>query len=301
VVAHPEIGIGDNNFYLFSDPRFRALGIRDVRDDVPWNIIAAGGYAAGRLATWLADARAQRLSVLITFDHSDGYKLPSVAQFSAAFMQFHRRYPWVSEFVTWDEANFFGEPTSTHVGRVVGFYQALRHDCPGCTILAPDLLDLPHYAVPALRYAREFIRRLGHQPAIWALNDYVGANRMSTASTAALLGAVSGQIWIVEVAGIISNGTRFTVADAHNLAHAAAVDNFILNRLALLSPRIARVYLYEWRQGPRRNRWDSALMAPSGQPRPGYYVLARTLASWGVKPDCAISSAPPACAAQPGG
>ncbi|HUB75904.1 MAG TPA: hypothetical protein VL977_02550, partial [Solirubrobacteraceae bacterium] len=298
---HPEIGIGDNNVYLFADPRFRALGIRTVRDDVPWDVIARGGFPVSRLTAWLDDARAQRLSVLISFDHDTGNALPTVAEFSAAFEQFHRRYPWVRQFVTWDEANFFSEPTAGHVHRAVGFYRALLRDCRGCTILAPDLLDLPRFAVPAVRYARRFIRDLGYQPPIWALNDYVGANRMSVASTAALLAAVTGKVWIAEVAGVISNGSHVTIADTRNLAHAAAVDRFILDRIAALSPRIQRIYLYEWRATPGPRRWDSALISANGQARPAYYVLARVLAGWGIEPRCAISSAPPACASGAGG
>jgi hypothetical protein len=294
--AHPLVGIGDNNIYVFADPRFRALGITQVRDDIPWNILASGGYARRRLTAWLGDARTEKLSVLITFDRAGGYKLPSVASYSAAFLEFRHLYPWVTQFVTWDEANFFGEPTSTHVGRVVGYYRALRNDCPTCTILAPDLLDLPRYAVSPVRYAHEFIRELGSQPQYWALNDYVGANHMSTASTKQLLAAVSGKVWIAEVAGIISNGTHAATASTQRVAHAAQVDRFILSDIASLSPRIQRIYLYEWRAAGGRNLWDSALISASGQPRPGYDVLADTLAAWGIKPDCAVSTAPPACA-----
>jgi hypothetical protein len=31
-------------------------------------------------------------------------------------------------------------------------------------------------------------------------------------------------------------------------------------------------------------------------PRAGYGVLAKTLTSWGIKPNCTISRVPPACA-----
>src|ERR1700728_2710829 len=259
--------------------------------------LASGPHPLRRLAAWLGDAHTEHLSVLISFDRSRQYKLPSVAAYSAAFLEFRRLYPWVTQFVTWDEANFFGEPTAAHVLRAVRYYQALRRDCPSCTILAPDLLDLPRYAVPPVRYAREFIRDLGSQPPIWALNDYVGANRMSTASTRQLLAAVTGKIWIVEVGGIISNGTHAVVASAQRIAHAADVDRFIVDDLGGLSPRIEHIYLYEWRAGTGRNLWDSALISADGHPRPGYDVLADTLAAWGIKPNCAISTAPPACAA----
>jgi hypothetical protein len=299
--GHPLIGIGDNNVVFFSDPRFRALGITTVREDIPWDILATGGYARARLATWLADARAERLSVLITFDRSGRpgrhYKLPSVAQYSRAFLAFRALYPWVTQFVTWDEANFYPEPTSTHPERAARFYEALRSDCPTCTILAPDLLDMSdrRYAVPAVKYAHELLADLPVTPRYWALNDYVGANDLSTRSTRRLLATLPGDVWIAEVAGIIDNGTHAEVASAAALGHEAAVDRFILDRLGSLSPRIQRIYLYEWTAAKVRGRWDSALISASGSPRPAYDVLSETLAAWGIRPDCAVSSAPPAC------
>jgi hypothetical protein len=301
MASHPLVGIGDNNVLVFTDPRFRALGITDVRDDIPWDILQTRGYARTRLARWLADARAEKLSVLITFDRSGRrgrhYRLPTVAQYSAAFTEFRKLYPWVTQFVTWDEANFYGEPTSTHPRRAARFYLALRRDCPTCTILAPDLLDMNdrRYAVPEVRYARELIADLPAAPTLWALNDYVGANDLSTNSTEQLLRAVPGNAWIVEVAGIINNGTHAAVASAAGIQHEAAVDAFILDKLGALSPRIQRIYLYEWRAATARDLWDSALISASGAPRPAYYVLANALAAWGYEPDCAISSAPPAC------
>jgi hypothetical protein len=299
--AHPLVGIGDNNVLVFDDPRFRALGITEVRDDIPWDILRTGGYPRARLAQWLALAHAEKLSVLITFDRSGRqgghYTLPTVAQYSTAFLEFRKLYPWVTQFVTWDEANFYGEPTSTHPGRAARYYEALRSDCPTCTILAPDLLDMNdrRYAVPELEYARELMADLPSAPTYWALNDYVGANDLSTSSTEQLLRSVPGKVWIVEVAGIINNGTHAEIASAASLQHEATVDRFILDKLAALSGRIQRIYLYEWRAASAHDLWDSALIAASGQPRPAYDILAETLDAWGIKPDCKISSAPPAC------
>ena len=287
---------------FFSDPRFRALGIGDVRDDIPWDILQTHGYARTRLTQWLADARAEKLSVLITFDRSGRrawrYRLPSVARFSSAFAAFRRLYPWVTQFVTWDEANFYGEPTSTHPDIAARYYEALRSDCPTCLILAPDLLDITdrRYAVPDVRYARELLADLPSPPMYWALNDYVGANDLSAATTRQLLAAVPGKVWIAEVAGVIDNGTEADVASSARLRRQAVVDQFILAKLASVSPRIQRIYLYEWRASTARDDWDSALISASGAARPAYDVLARMLDGWGIKPDCSISSAPPACA-----
>jgi len=39
--AHPLVGIGDENLALFSDPRFLALGITQVRFYVSWDVLSS--------------------------------------------------------------------------------------------------------------------------------------------------------------------------------------------------------------------------------------------------------------------
>jgi len=298
--AHPAVGIADNSWQLFGDPRFLALGITDVRDDVPWNVLSQR-TARRRLASWLAAAQAAGMTPLITFDHDNGdvrtqEHLPSVRQFSRAFRQFRALYPWVTEFETWDEANFYLEGTSTHPGRAARFYEVLRSDCPTCTILAPDLLDVPRSeGYPFTSWARRFIRLVHRQPPIWGINNYVGANRLQTSTTEGLLHAVTGDIWFTETGGIVSRHNSSKVGFPQNPKHAAKVDRFILTKLANLSPRIKRIYLYDWNVS-RGSNWDSALISWNGQPRPGYDVLANTLDSWGIAPRCTVSSVPPPCA-----
>jgi hypothetical protein len=299
------IGIGDNKTDVFTDPRFVALGITQIRDDVPWDVLRSA-YTRNRLAAWLAGARADHLTPLISFDHSGRpgkqRSLPSVAQYSDAFVKLHRLYPWVTEFITWDEANFYSEPTANNPQRVVDYYDAIRGACPQCTVLAADLLDIdnPRYAVPEVKWAHEFIADAHTQPPYWALNDYVGANDLDAHSTLQLLGAVKGNVWLTETAGIVSDRAHAGVASAASLNHEAVVDHFILHTLAALSPRIQRVYLYEWNAQTPHDAWDSALIAANGVPRPAYDELADSLTSRGIKPNCAISKVPPACAPQAG-
>jgi hypothetical protein len=302
VAAHPLVGIGDENVALFSDPRFLALGITQVRFDVSWDVLSSGAkdpYRRNVLAAWLADARGLGLTPLITFDHSDrpGGRLPSVAQYSKAFLLFHRLYPWVTDFATWNEANYYGEPTASRPKRVAEYYLALRKDCPSCTILAAELLDddNPKVAVPDVRWAREFVRYAHRQPAYWGLHNYVSANHLSAASTRQLLAAVTGNIWLTETGGILRFPHRGNPGFALTAAHQAKVDNFLLNTLPRISPRIQRVYLYEWRAPAKPTTWDSALIAYDNRPRQAYDVLANTLAAWGIEPNCAISTLPPAC------
>jgi hypothetical protein len=300
--AHVLVGIADNNTELFGDPRFLALGLTIIRDDVPWNAVQRPGQMA-KLATWLDDAQADGLQPLITFDHVVGSvrtqrKLPSVAQFGKDFLKLRALYPWVEDFETWDEANDYLEGTSTDPARAVAYFRVMRKDCPACTILAPDLLDVPRSeGIPLASWAHEFIRDAHSQPAIWGLNNYVGANRLETGTTRRLLAAVRGDIWFVETGGVVSRHNHSKVGFPENAKHAGKVDAFILNKLSALSPRIQRVYLYDWNATSRNLGFDSALISWNGTVRPGYDALANTLAAWGIAPNCAISTAPPPCAA----
>jgi hypothetical protein len=79
-------------------------------------------------------------------------------------------------------------------------------------------------------------------------------------------------------------------------AHQAKVVNFLLNTLPRVSPEDpAGVPLRMARPAAKRTSWDSALIGPDNRPRAAYYVLANTLDSWGITPNCALSELPPAC------
>ena len=138
--AHVAVGIGDNNREIFTDPRFLALGIRYVRDDIAWNAVNVPVERAN-LAAWVAGAQADGLTPMITFDHVIGSvrtqrRLPTVAQFSRAFLKLRGLFPTVTEFETWDEANFYLEGTAFNPKRAAQYYLALRRDCPTCTIIS---------------------------------------------------------------------------------------------------------------------------------------------------------------------
>ncbi|MGD0196691.1 MAG: hypothetical protein ABSC56_02110 [Solirubrobacteraceae bacterium] len=305
-VSHPLVGIADENLAMFNDPRFLSLGIKQVRFYVAWDVLSKAyrdHYRRDILAAWLANAHARGLTPLITFDHSylrdRAARLPSVAQFSKAFLAFRKRWPWVTDFATWNEANYFGEPTAGDPRRTAQYYLALRRDCSKCTILAAELLDIDNRteAINEVTWAREFIADAGRQPEYWGLHNYVSANQLSESSTIALLHAVKGYIWLTETGGIVRfphyGLPRFPLTTSHQ----ATVDGFLLNKLGSLSQRIQRIYLYEWQAVRTRTSWDSALIAADDKPRPAYDVLANTLAAWGIKPDCAISTVPPPCRA----
>jgi hypothetical protein len=292
------VGIGEQDPTMFADPRFAALGIRYARLSIGWDALESRAEA-GRIDTWLSAARAAGVRPLISFEHSWRHsrrdRLPSAARFAAQFRRLHSLYPWVTDFAAWNEANYCGQPTCGHAALVAAYYLRMRRICPSCNVLAAELLDVGGM----VGWVRAFRRALGAEPPIWGLHNYIGANRFQTASTVALLGATRGAVWFTETAGVVARHNHSAHDFPESPAHAAAVTRFVFDRLARLSPRIARVYLYEWDAAPRSPRtgrrggvgpgpppsWDSALIGPRGTPRPAFWVLVKELSRLGQLPD----------------
>jgi hypothetical protein len=317
--VHPAVGIGDNKLDMFSDPKFLALGIKYVRYDVSWDALSVPWQRA--VATrWLNDAKAHGMTVLLTIDYSKrviwrkvpGHKklvafsqsrvLPTEAQYIKAFKAFRAGFPWVTEFATWDETNYYGEATYDKETLVASYYKGMRAACPICIVLAAEFLDVgKREAVPMTTWVAQFDKALGYQPGYWGLNNYEDANHLVTTSTRQLLAAVSGNVWLAETGGIVNRPFTKHPGFPQNAAHAAVVDHYLLNTIGSLSQRIQRIYFYEWNAKSSRDSWDTALISYTGAPRDGYAVLAQTLSLWGIRPNCAISLVPPTCTGRGGG
>jgi hypothetical protein len=278
------VGVGDQQPYMFHDSRFQALGIRYARLSIGWNALRVRAQSRA-LGTWLAAARADRVQPLIAFEQSSlrgGHKqLPTPAQLGRQFRALRARYPWVEDYATWNEADYCGQPTCHRPGLVAAYYRQLRRICPHCDVLGAELLDEPNMVA----WVRSFQHALHGEPAFWGLHNYIGANRLQTASTLALLHATRVQIWFTETGGLVARHNHSAHDFPESAAHAALVTRFVFNRLARLSGRIARVYLYQWQAGTHRpERWDSALIAANGTPRPAFDVLVRELRTLGQLP-----------------
>jgi hypothetical protein len=196
--------------------------------------------------------------------------VPSVKKFTKEVLKYKQRYPWQKEWLTWNEANHCGEPTCHKARRVARFFNNMRHNCYGCTVVAADVLDTP--TMP--KWVREFRRTARDDKVIWGLHNYIDANRFRTSGTKALLKAApKGKIWFTETGGLVvrRNGSR--IAFPGSRKHAARATRQVF-KLAALSPRVRRVYLYHWMpQRVKLPTWDSALVDPRGLPRPAYKVL----------------------------
>jgi hypothetical protein len=295
------VGIGEQHPPMFGDPRFKALSIRYARLSIGWNALESRSESKA-IATWLRDAHADGVHPLISFEHSwiAGLhrRLPTVTAFARQFRRLHARYPWVTDFAVWNEANYCGQPTCRSPGLVAAYYKQMRVACPSCNVLASELLDVSGMVT----WVDEVRHALGYEPGIWGLHNYIGANRLSAASTKALLGATHGQIWFTETGGVVARHNHSAHDFPESAAHAAKVTRFVFQRLVPLSPRIARVYLYQWNAGAgRREPWDSGLIGAHGTPRPAFWVLVRELHTLGLLPATPAAEALLATAARSGG
>jgi len=269
-------GISDQKPAAFEDALLRGLGLGFARRSVAWDALRFR-YQVRDIDAWMRTTRAAGMDPLVTFARSRGarrrHRPPSPAEMRRQFRRFHKRYPDVRTYSAWNEANQCGTGTCKRPGLVVSYYRIIRRDCPGCTVLAADLNDNPD-PVP---WARKFRRALGREPSLWGYHNYIDANRLQTTLTTRLLRAVKGDVWLTEVGGLVARRNHSMQAMPQGKARAALATRFIFDRLARLSPRISRIYLYHWSSLTRHDSWDSALIAPDGRPRPSLRVFEDVL------------------------
>jgi hypothetical protein len=269
------IGIADQKPDMFTDPRFLASDLHYARRAVPWDALTSPTQTA-QIDAWLEGARDAHVIPLLSFTHSSANRrqLPSPERLLYEFRRFRARYPWVTDYASWNEANHCGEPTCHRPELVAAYWRKLRIACPTCTILAAEVLDMPNMT----SWVKAFRRTAKVEPRYWGIHNYIDANRLRKTGTRRLLKAVKGQIWFTETGGIVSRTNRRKVTFPESAEHAAMATRFLFDDLIPLSRRITRVYLYHWNSEPGPKTWDSALIGPTGKPRPAYRVLQRVLA-----------------------
>jgi hypothetical protein len=269
--APAAVGIGEQSAAIFASPAWDRLGAPDVRYIAPWDALMTK-WQRDEMDTYMAAAENAGARVLLGFGHSRVGKrrrtLPSPKLFRREFLRFHARYPFVRNYLTWNEANHCSQPTCRRPDVAARYYDILRRDCHGCTVSAPALLDT--LAMP--RWVRAFERKARHRVGIWSLHNYIDANRFRTSGTRSMLRATKAKVWFTETGGLVrrDNGSRIEFADSPT--HAVKATRMVI-RLARLSPRVKRVYFYDWVAPPPTATWDSALTDRRGRPRPAYSIV----------------------------
>jgi len=267
------VGIGEQNAGMFASKPWYQLGARDVRYVVGWDALNVRWQRA-EIDAYMAAAENAGARVLLGFGHARSPRrarrrmLPSPKRFRREFVRFRKRYPFIRTYLTWNEANHRSQPTWNHP-RVVGrYYDVLRNNCPGCTVVGPAVLDT--LAMP--RWVRTVERSARHRIGIWAIHNYIDANRFRTSGTLSLLRATRAKIWFTETGGLVRRDNGSKIEFANSPKHAVRATRWVC-KLARLSPRIRRVYFYHWTAPKRNATWDSALTDRRGRARPALRVL----------------------------
>jgi hypothetical protein len=281
VASWAQWGISDDSPSAFTDPRFGWLRMRIARVVMAWDVMYRSGELAGREA-WLNAARTAGVKPLVVFAQDPKHPdwLPSPAYYGRAVRLFMRKHPWVHDYSPWNEENHYLQPTAHNPKRAAQYYNALAAACGRCAITAADVLDEGNMA----SWVQQFLR-WAHHPHIWGLHNYLDLNHGGHGQTSQLLSMVPGQVWFTETGGLVWRYERkshtFVVRGERYAANAAAR----LAALAGLSPRITRVYYYQWRvpvtlSWVRRHHgvtWDSGLISPDCRVRLAFDVIARAL------------------------
>jgi hypothetical protein len=273
----PIVGVGDQSAAMFSDPKFQQLGVKHSRLVLAWD-----WYEHPHLVystdQWMAAAQAAGVRPLVAFNVNwatrNGHrKPPSITRYRKSFRLVRERYPWVSDFSAWNEANHTAQPTAKSPRLAARYFNAMRGDCRSCTIVAADVLDTKDMVAWVKRF-----KKYARGARIWGIHNYKDAND-GTNTTKQLLKVVKGQVWLTETGGIL----RLKPADGsrggrkHTKGEQAKAVKRVY-KIAKSSRRITRVYFYEWAK-KRGNRWDSAFVERNGKPRLSYYALKRGLRS----------------------
>jgi hypothetical protein len=269
-----EIGIGDQQATMFTNPLFQALDVPIVRYIAPYDAMDHGVDARNADA-FIKAAQLTGKRVLVAFYHSryTPERLPSAGAYTSAVRRFIRAFPYVREYQPWNEANRGTVPgafASPSARTAATYYKQLRKVCTGCTVTGLDLLDGINMA-PSLAYLRQFQRYAKPAPRIWGLHNYSDTNRNSTTRTRAFLRAVRGQVWLTETGGIVKFGRSFPGGSKGQARAARALR--LMFRIANMSSRIRRLYIFQWTGAPSSARFDAGLTNPDGTARPGYRVV----------------------------
>jgi hypothetical protein len=273
-------GLSDQHVPSLVDPRLRSeLSMTAARLVVRWD---AALVDPAPVDAWLTAARAHGLRPLVVFNRTPETRcpgrpcvLPSVAEFTRAFAAFRARWPFVTEFGPWNEANVRSQPTASDPQRAAEFYNAMDAACPACTVLGAELLD----SIDAPTYLRAMAPFIREEPKAWGIHNYEDINHLRTTGTDALLRLTKGEVWLTEGAGLVrfvdgSGRTTFP----YDEARAADATRFLFDYIDKHADRVTRLYYYGLQNRTSNDdRFDTALLRRDGAKRPAWDVVASRL------------------------
>lgn len=267
-------GMGNEDAAMFSVPQFTELPIKKVRYVVAYDAALSANFERQQADQFLRAANAMGYEILVSFEHSRlasrADRLPSNAAYQRGVRAFMKRYPYVRIYSPWDEINDCSQPTCHSPKAAAGYFLTMKRTCGGCTVMAAEVLDTtdPQQTV---EYLQEYLRYAkAGKPRLWGLHNYSDVNRFRSTGTRAVLGAVKGNVWLTETGGLYKFLPGFPASTSRQVR--AEKQMF---KLAKLSPRIQRLYIYSWTGG---GAFDAGLTgANSTSLRPAYDVVKQQL------------------------
>jgi hypothetical protein len=279
--AGPLVGIAEQKPTMFASRAWQRLQVVDARYTTPWDTLDDPQQLA-LLDQWMLAAGRAHVRVLLGFAHSLrneklARSLPSARAFERQFKRFRERYPYVRDWLPWNEANNPGAMTASRPKRAAEYFDVVARNCRGCRVVAADVLDTSDMTA----WVARFRRYAKHTPRVWGLHNYGDANGFKVKSTLRLLYATRGKIWFTETGGVLVRrdyrGRKVLRTYRYSARHAAQSISHAL-ALSCLSSRIARVYVYHWQAPPTVTNWDSGLTDGRGRVRASYRAVQRWLA-----------------------
>jgi hypothetical protein len=274
---YPVIGFGEQRASVFHNPHWQKLGLPDVRLVVGWDALRYK-WQRREIDHWMQAAEQANARPLVAFSRSRAHwrrrMLPHPNEYRRWFLRFRERYPWVRNYLAWNEANHCSQPTCHRPDMAARYFDAMKGACPNCNVVAADVLDTSDMR----GWLKAFKRHARHTPRIWGLHNYLDANYFRTTGTRTLLRTVKGQVWFTETGGLVNRKGVSPHRFNDSRAHAARAMRFRFDRLVHLSPRLKRVYVDPFVNKGRDANWDSGVLDPHGRPRPSFNVLTRFLA-----------------------
>ena len=287
-------GISENSPGMFSDPLFTGLGVKSVRVVVPWNVMTANDGRLPELQQYVAAADSQGVRVLVSFEHIRGdaslcfrrsnfrkpvCRIPKLADYEREMRAFMAAFPTVKTISPWNEINHFTQGTSRDPRAAARFTDKWRQLCPGCTIVAADVLDQaddPKAASPTFRktasYIKRFRRFLKTPRRICGIHNYSDVNRFRSTGTRALMKALGcKQYWLTETGGLFKFGSfwsKRTKKGCRTNASCQLKATKYMFSLARSNRKIKALFIYTW-FGAVTPRFDAGLVA-NGKARPAY-------------------------------
>jgi hypothetical protein len=272
-------GISDQHPESLADARLRPeLSMTGARLVVRWD---AALVDPAPVDAWLNVAKARGLRPLVVFNRTPESRcpgapcvLPTVAQYTQAFTAFRRRWPSVTEFGPWNEANVASQPPARSPQAAAQFYNAMVAACPSCTILGAELLD----STDAANYVRAMQPFLATAPKAWGIHNYEDVNHLRTSGTDAIRAVTTGELWLTEGAGLVRYFDGQRVTYPYDEARAADATRFMFDYIDSHLDRVTRLYYYGLQnRNANDDNFDTMLLRRNGAKRPAYDIVASRL------------------------